>query len=386
MRVGLFIDTFYPMVDGVINVVDNYAKNLAEFCDVTVFCPIVNKKIITDKPYKIIQCKSIPLKITEYSLPTPRFDRNFYRRLNESNLDLVHIHSPFTVGEAGKSYAKKHGVPLVATLHSQYRQDFEKSIKLKTPTNFAMNLIMKTFNSCDECWAVNEGIKKLYEEEYGLLSPCKIRLNATDHTPLTDLETDFSDFDRCLGIEKGASVYLFVGRINYLKNIFLIVDSLAILKKKGKKFKMLFVGKGADEDRLKERVKQLNLTEDVIFLGRITDKFSLERLYKRATLFLFPSSYDANSLVQIESACQKTPTVFLRGAKTATGIIDGENGYLAENDPTAFAEKILQIESDPTLYLKVCEGAHKTLYRSWQTEIKSVYREYLRLCRKKFER
>ena len=37
LKVGLFIDTWYPMVDGVIMVVDNYAKRLSEFCDVTVF-------------------------------------------------------------------------------------------------------------------------------------------------------------------------------------------------------------------------------------------------------------------------------------------------------------------------------------------------------------
>lgn len=37
LKVGLFIDTWYPMVDGVIMVVDNYAKRLSKFCDVTVF-------------------------------------------------------------------------------------------------------------------------------------------------------------------------------------------------------------------------------------------------------------------------------------------------------------------------------------------------------------
>ena len=38
-KVGLFIDTWYPMVDGVIKVVDNYARRLTKYCDVVVFCP-----------------------------------------------------------------------------------------------------------------------------------------------------------------------------------------------------------------------------------------------------------------------------------------------------------------------------------------------------------
>ena len=39
MKVGLFIDTWYPMVDGVIKVVDNYARRLVQYCEVMVFCP-----------------------------------------------------------------------------------------------------------------------------------------------------------------------------------------------------------------------------------------------------------------------------------------------------------------------------------------------------------
>ena len=38
-KVGLFIDTWYPMVDGVIKVVDNYARRLVNYCEVVVFCP-----------------------------------------------------------------------------------------------------------------------------------------------------------------------------------------------------------------------------------------------------------------------------------------------------------------------------------------------------------
>ena len=42
------------IVDGVVSVVDNYAKNLSRLCDVTVFCPIVKGQKITDKPYKVV--------------------------------------------------------------------------------------------------------------------------------------------------------------------------------------------------------------------------------------------------------------------------------------------------------------------------------------------
>ena len=44
LKVALCIDTYFPMIDGVVMVVDNYAKRLAEFADVTVFCPAIDKK------------------------------------------------------------------------------------------------------------------------------------------------------------------------------------------------------------------------------------------------------------------------------------------------------------------------------------------------------
>ena len=39
MTIGLFTDTFYPFADGVIMVVDNYARRLVKYADVTVFAP-----------------------------------------------------------------------------------------------------------------------------------------------------------------------------------------------------------------------------------------------------------------------------------------------------------------------------------------------------------
>ena len=107
MRIGLFIDTYYPMIDGVINVVDNYAKHLLKYGEVIVFCPLVDNTEIKDKPYKVVQCKSFSVVGIDYSLPTPQIDNAFKKALKNSNLDVVHIHSPFTVGAAGVAYAKK---------------------------------------------------------------------------------------------------------------------------------------------------------------------------------------------------------------------------------------------------------------------------------------
>jgi glycosyltransferase involved in cell wall biosynthesis len=379
MKVGLFIDTWYPMVDGVIKVVDNYARRLVQYCEVMVFCPETkgfDREEDAKLPYKVVRCSSLPLIMSDYDLPTPILDPRFEAQLIKSGIDIVHIHSPFAVGMAGVLYAKIHKLPVVATLHSQYKQDFEKSLKLKLTMDIAMDTIMRVFNACDECWAVNGGIKDLYINEYGLTAPCKVRLNATDHHPVSDAVAAARIVNETYGIAADTTVFLFVGRINFIKNIDFIVRALAKAKAMGlKNFKMLFAGKGQDEEKLAALVREQGLTEEVVMCG-LTGKEMLEKLYSRAKLFLFPSLYDANSLVQIEAACQGTPTVFLEGARTAATVTPDVNGYVCPPDEDSYARMIMDILADPEAYERVSAAARRDLYLNWDDVVRDVYDDY----------
>ena len=380
MKVGLFIDTWYPMVDGVIKVVDNYARRLVQYCDVVVFCPETRgyrKEDDAKLPYPVVRCSSLPLIRSDYDLPAPALDPKFEAKLILSGIDLVHIHSPFAVSLAGVLYAKIHKLPVVATLHSQYKQDFEKPLKFKPALDVAMDTIMRVFNACDECWAVNGGIRDLYVHEYGLTAPCKVRLNATDHHPVADPAEAARIVNETYGIPADATVFLFVGRINFIKNIDFTVRALAKAKAMGlKNFRMLFAGKGQDEEKLAALVREQGLTDEVVMCGLISGKEMLENLYSRAKLFLFPSLYDANSLVQIEAACQGTPTVFLEGARTAATVTSGVNGYVCPDNEDSYARLILDILADPAGYDRIAEAARRDLYLNWDDVVRDVYKDY----------
>lgn len=386
MKVGLFLDTFYPMVDGVIKVVDNYATRLAKKGEVVLFCPgVKGYDEAEDKkyPYEIVRCHSLPLGGLDYSLPLGSVDPSFQIPLSRSNVDLVHIHSPFTLGIAGTFYAKIHNVPLIATLHSQYRQDFARQLKLEPAVKMALSTVMMTFNACDECWAVNEAIKALYQKEYGLTAPCKVVQNATDHVPVDDPAAAAARVNERYGLESDDVVFLFVGRINFIKNIDFTVRALKILKDRGHKFKMLFVGQGQDEHKLKELVESLDLQDIVIMAGLVSKREDLQDLYSRAKLFLFPSLYDANSLVQIEAACQSTPSVFLKGARTAATVTDGVNAIVCEPTEESFAGRIEEVMNDEALYLRLSTAAHDQLYVDWDDVVDGVYEKYLEMVEAK---
>ena len=131
-----------------------------------------------------------------------------------------------------------------------------------------------------------------------------------------------------------------MGRIIDYKNIFFILDTLKLLKKDNIKFKMLYVGSGPDEDRLKTKIKQYHMEKDIILTGRIEDRLVLSSIYARADLLLFPSLMDTSSLVRIEAAVNKTPGLFIKDSMVGKTIEDSKNGFLSELDKVKYKNRI----------------------------------------------
>ena len=385
LKIGLFIDTFFPMVDGVVMVVDNYARRLAKDFDVTVFAPI-GRKDYDDSvfPYRVVRCKSkFPLPFLDYDLPMPNKDKEFKKTLNESNLDLVYIHSPFSIGKVGVKYAKKNNIPVISHLHSQFKRDFYKSTHSKILTSMLLKKIISVFNQSDTAIAVNEFTQNLFVKEYKLKAPTTVIYNATDMLPVADFKNAKNIINQKFELKEDEKIFLFVGRINKLKNIDLSLEALTLLKKQYQEFKFLIVGSGGDIDYYKKKVEKLGINEQVIFVGKILDKEFLKSLYARADLFLFPSKYDTDGLVKFEAAAQKTPTIFLENTGAASSIIDNETGFVSKDSPQDFAEKIYQAITDGKLYGHVSEKTFTDLYRTWDESTVELKNLMLKMIKEK---
>ena len=382
LKIGLFIDTFYPMIDGVVTVVDNYAKRLSKYADVTVFAPSTQKKPFDDSvfSYKVVRCKSAKIPFFDYTIPKPKSDKKFMTELKNAKLDIVHIHSPFFLGKVGVAYAKEHNIPVIGTMHSQYRLDFERYVKIKPLANMLLKKILKVYDDCDETWTVNQAMANLYYYDYHTKRLPKVMHNATDMLPVENAELCKKKIKEIYGIKDDEKILLFIGRINIIKNLLFLVDSLKVLKEKyGFKFKMLFVGSGNDEKIVSEKIEKDGLKDYCVLCGRREKKEELAEFYASADLFLFPSLYDASSIVQIEAASQGTPALFIEGAATASTVISDVNGYTSENDVGKFAEKIVQIFSDEAHYREVSDNARKDLYISWDDNVERVFKLYKEL-------
>lgn len=387
IKVGLFIDTFFPMIDGVINVVDNYAKRLKDKCEVTVFCPKGRKDFDDSKlPYKVVRCKKkFPMVGLDYDLPMPSMDRKFKEELEKSKLDIVHIHSPFSIGKIGLKYAKEHNIPVVATMHSQFKRDFKKAVGTEWFANLLLKKIMKVFNGCDILWTMNNACVNL-AREYGYKGEIDIVSNATDlknsfsEDEIKQIRTEIREKYQIKTDEK---ILINIGRLNKIKNLDFVIDVCSILKNKGFKFKLLLIGDGKDKKYFENKVKKLKLEENIIFVGKIASVLEKSKLFSSSDLQIFPSFYDTDGIVRIESAAFSVPTAFIENSITASTITNNVNGYIFPNDPEKFAQGILEIFENNELYNKVCKNAYDQLFKTWDNVVDKAFDGYINLINKR---
>ena len=271
LNIGLFIDTYYPMIDGVISVVDNYAKRLVKYANVTVFTIAPRDKKYKDNfPYKIVRSQKLDIPALDYDLAMPGLDSKFQKELKNSHLDIVHIHSPFSIGKIGLNYAKKHKIPCVATNHSQFKQDFFKATKSPALTDMLLMGIVSVFNGCDENWSVNEMTAELFHD-YGLKKMPIVMPNGTDFYA-KDYDQYDIDINEKYGFDEQDKVLMFVGRMVDVKNIPFLIDSFALLHQKDPSFKLFLVGNGTRTEAYKKKVASLGIENNVVFAGKVADK------------------------------------------------------------------------------------------------------------------
>ena len=163
-----------------------------------------------------------------------------------------------------------------------------------------------------------------------------------------------------------------------LKRIDFILDALKICRQRGLKFRFFLAGDGMDFSYHTEYAKKAGLADICKFCGFVPD-VQMPSLYARADLFLFPSLYDNFGLVKVDAAAHETPGVFIRDSNAAYDIADGENGFLADNTPEAFAGRILEAVADRGRLKAIGKTASRTLYTTWAQATALLENEYRRI-------
>ena len=379
MIIGQFNDSFQPIMDGVANVTRNYAywlhKKYGSCYVVTPNFP----KYEDCEAFEVIRYFSLPIPVRPpYRLGIPHIDLELRRKLKEIPFDLVHTHSPFSSGQLALKIARNRRIPIVATFHSKFYDDFKTATKSDVLAQFGVKQVINFFNSVDAVWTVNKATVETLRE-YGYKGAVDVVYNGIDFTPVSNFETRRQQIDELFTLSPQENVLLFVGQHIWQKNLKLLIQALHFLHQWGTSFKMIFVGTGFAEKAMKEQVQELGINNKVIFLGNLLDRELLKSLYARADLFLFPSIYDTAAIVVREAAAVQCPSVVDENANCAEGLIDNYNSFIAPNDAESYARKVKEVLSNRPHLSQVGEKAQQTLSRHWEQIIEEVAEKYQNL-------
>ncbi len=381
--IGQFNDSYEPVMDGVANVTKNYAYWLdKKGCKSYVVTPSVPGYQDSNSP-EVIRYFSVPLPYRKpYRFGIPQFDYSFKHDLKNIPFDLVHCHSPFSSGQLGLKLAKKRDIPIVATFHSKFYDDFKDAVKLDSIAKILTTIIVEFYNKVDSVWTVNQSTAATLKE-YGYKGNIEIVYNGADFEFLQNEKELTKKAKDYLKVDDDELVFLFVGQHIWQKNLKMLMEALRILKNKEINYKMFFVGEGIAKKELEKMVDEYNLQESVKFLGVITDRSLLQLCFLRANLFLFPSLYDTSGIVVREAAAVKTPSLVIADSNAAEGIEDNVNGFISKNNEEAFAQRIIEIIADKEKLKSAGERAQKTIYKSWEDIVDEVKLRYIELIKSK---
>ncbi len=377
MRIIQFSDSFLPIMDGVGNVVYQYALNMGQKGhDCYVVAPQTDTGCRGRFPFEIVDYIGVPLRLLKsYKVGMPGLDVHCQNRLAMINADIVHVHSPFVAGQAGLAYAQKRGCPVVGTFHSKYYDDFLQITGMELLADVGVRHVVNFYEKCDEVWAVSASSADTLAG-YGYHGAIRVMPNGTDIHPVSD-EAVRAAGER-FGLDDGAPLLLYVGQINWKKNLRCTLEACAQVDRP---FRLALAGQGPHEKEVKRLAEELGLADRVVFTGHIGEADALNALYRRASLFLFPSQYDTSGLVVREAAAMGTPSVVVRGSSAAEGIRDGENGFLCADDPDDLARVIDAALSDRQALERVGRAALETIPIPWSKLVDDVLQKYAGLVR-----
>ena len=372
-NVGLFCDVFPPVMDGVSVCMENYAYWMQKKVGgVAVITPNVPGTDYSVHDYKVYDYFSIPVPMrAPYVTGIAEIDPTYLAKIATTRFKILHAHCPFASGKAALRIGRMQKIPVVATFHSKYRDDFARVLP-KLAVDAVIDSIVEFYERADLVWVPQESVVDVIRE-YGFKGHVEVMDNGSDL--VADYpEKYFVEARQRLGIAPEEFVLLFVGQHIWEKNPRLIIESLALIP--DVPFRMYFVGVGYAAEEMKKLVTERGLDNKVTFVGSITDRAKLTDYYAASDLFLFPSLYDNAPLVVREAAALHSPAVMARGATAATILKDGENGFLVENDPDKMAQLLRTLIHDPERVHRVGVQASKTIVRSWEDCVEEVLDRY----------
>ena len=317
------------------------------------------------------------------SLPVPKYDGYrlsistagyIQRRMAELDCvpDIIHLHSPCTLGLAGISLARRFGIPVVATYHTHFPTYLQHhGFRFLDP--LARAYLRYFYNRCDMVFVPSE---TLCEE---------LRENGIRNVQFLPHGIDVSAFHKSFASparrravlgddEHTKTILLYVGRLVWEKNIRFMAEAVRPLLQTRKNVSLVVVGTGPAEAEVRAMLPEAH------FLG-FRAGCELSELYASSDVFVFPSDTETFGNVTLEALASGLPCVVADAGGSADLVQNGENGFkVSPRDVSAFRSAVAWLLDDAEARHRMAEKAfHSAQKSSWDGVLERMVMLYAHL-------
>lgn len=382
MKILIASETYLPDVNGAAIFTHRLAKELSKEHTVAVIAPNIRFRNETRKDGNITEYR---LKSTSLKPFHPYFRLVYRLGLNERIVsvirkfkpDIIHIQNHFSVGKACLVAARKLNIPVIGTNHfmpENLLQYFPKPVH-KAIAHYMWDDFLHVYEKLDYVTAPSKAAVQMIKD-LGLKNRTKVISNGIDLSKFKKVRPSDSFFKK-YRIRKGVPVFLFVGRLEVDKNVDRVLRA-AKLALKGADLQVIIVGKGKNEDDLRELAKSLELGKSVIFTGKVSDT-DLINLYSLTDVYLGSGTAELQGLSVMEAMAAHLPVLAANAVALPELVSNKVNGYLFEANDKDLADKMLKILKDRKKLKEMGERSYKIILIH---DVKKTIKSFVTLYKK----
>jgi len=356
MRVAIFTNAYRPVVSGVVNSVDLIRKGLMRNGHTAfIFAPQVAG--FQEQHSGVWRFRSLNLtRKVEFPLPVP-YSTRIFPLIPRLNLDVIHTHHPFLLGEVGAHFAKKLGIPLVYTFHTQLEK-YSHYVPLPQDLvrKAARDYVAAYARKCDCIICPSPSIRGLLDD-YGVTCRVEVLQNAVDLRAYR--RADGSGVRSGLGLGPERVLCIYTGRMGIEKNLSFMLRAFRNVHRDHPEAALMLVGDGPLLEDLQAEAAGLGLAEHVLFPGRVAYR-EIPSYYAASDLFVMTSTTEVKPLAVLEGMATGLPVVAVDACGTGDTVTTGHDGLLCECDEEAFANILRTAVADAALRRRLGEAARVT--------------------------
>lgn len=337
LSVAIFSDSALPILNGVSISLDGLMRRLrARGCSVHLFTSAYpGHRDIDPNVHRFLSLRT-PMA-PHYPLAVPPF-YPFVRAFRQQPFDIVHTHTPWTVGFVGLRWAESHGLPVVSTYHTHYEK-YAHYIPLLPQPYVRYRIARHTHYYYNQVQAVvtPSQASAAHLGRHQIRTP--VHVIPTGIPAARDLSRDQER--AALGVDPDSLVLLYVGRLAAEKNMATLIDAMPPVFRRFPQAQLWIVGDGDARPEVRRHIQRLGIGDRVRMWGAIS-RSDVDRYYAAADLFVFPSLTETQGLVVMEAMSYGLPVVVGNGGGAPEPVEHGQNGWLSPGEPAPFTGRILE--------------------------------------------